>query len=181
MQPTRINCRYKAYGPYITLTPADIDTLYQQLVRQNLDAYLFASGSIDSPEAFNQAINRDDVWLYAAFDKDESPLALAILDTFKGCSAFMHFAFFRGEGVRLARPLGEAFLQMLFTSGFTCLLGCVSTRFRSARRFAQSLGFVTLGTLPGAYPICNRTSRELVFTDGWLGMCTPATFQGGQA
>lgn len=169
-------CRCKATGGINTFRSGDLENLYTALQRQGRDRYIFADGTIRIPADFVSAVmDHEDVWLYAGYDKDEQPLAVALLDTFKGTTAHIHFTFFQGEGTKQCLPLGSTFINLLFKGGLTALFGCTAMPFRHARQYAQALGFQELGVIPGCCPVLNRRTGVTTFHDGWMGLCTPAT------
>lgn len=169
-------CRCKATGGINTFKPGDLETLYMELLRQGRERYIFADGSIRSPADFVSAVmGREDVWLYAGYDAEDNPLAVVLLDTFKGTTAHIHFAFFQGTGTAHSLPIGSTFIDLLFKGGLTALFGCTAMPFRHARQYAQALGFQRLGVVPGCCPVLNRRTGVTTFHDGWMGLCTPQT------
>lgn len=169
-------CRCKVTGGINTFRPGDLETLYITLEQQGRARYIFADGTVNSPAAFVSAImNREDVWLYVGYDRENAPLAVALLDTFKGTTAHIHFAFLRGEGTAHSRVIGSTFLNLLFHGGLTALFGCTPIAFRHSRFYAKALGFRELAVIPGGCPILNQRTGVTTYHDGWLGLCTPQT------
>lgn len=78
----------------------------------------------------------------------ERPAACAWINGNMGGGGCIHFIMAK-EGRGMALDLGRAFLDGAGDAGFLCLAAFIPVPFRSQRAFALSLGFVSMGVLPG--------------------------------
>lgn len=157
--------------------PGELEQLYAHIMAEGLDTYLFSNGTIQSSTAFERAVTHPDVWfyvVYAATAAEHAPLALAVLDCFKGTTAHLHFVFFR-QGRAQRHALATRFLRLLFDSGLTAIFGCTSIRWRHVRAFARDIGFVETIRVPGYHEHLNRQTGEMEYHDSMLALCTPQT------
>ena len=160
-----------------TFDPNDMHILYDAMVAQGLGRFLFYDGSVRSAARFAETALSGAVWTYAGFSRESGePLALALVEPFSGRAAFMHFAFFRGMGHERRHVIGRAILRLLFQdsdNGLSCVCGLTPKIFRHAWRFALELGFVKLGELPGACPVCDAKTGAIRHVPGVLTMYAP--------
>lgn len=153
-----------------TLTDAHLAFLWHRMKEQGLDRYLFHDGRVDSPARFRDTVSAGSVWAYAGFSHATGePLALALLDRFLGRTAYLHFTFFKGEGVSRRLDIGRAFMDLLFANGtLSCLLALTPVRFRHSWNYGLELGFTRLGVIPGACGVLDRKTGDVRYRDGML-------------
>lgn len=170
-----LDCRCAVPG-LDTLTPYRINLLYLRLMQQGLDRYLFFGAGVSLP-SFRDMLRSPQVWAYAGFGRNSGePLALALLDSFEGRTARLHFTFFKGEGMARSPEIGRAFFDFLFAhSGLSCLLCLTPRRYRHSWRYGQALGCVLLGTIPGACALPDRRTGVTRYEDGMLLLYQPPT------
>lgn len=175
MSPVISACRCSATGGINTFQHGDLQHLYAKLHEEGLHQYLFADGTVQSFSIFEQLVTQGNVWCYIAYGTDNKPVAVALLDTFKGKTAHMHFAFFHGYGQSHRYSIAFRFLSALFKGGLTAVFGCTSLRWRNVRTFAREVGFVEVARIPGYHEVLNRRTGEREYHDTMLSVCTPET------
>lgn len=95
--------------------------------------------------------------LYAAYD-DTELLGFARINNLTGRSGLMHFCFFEA-GKDIAPAIADDLHSFLAEGGMKSLLGITPKPYRHAIRFAESVGFVRCGVLPGACKMANHGGR----------------------
>lgn len=170
------SCRACISGVSNTFKPGDLEQVYTQLLQEGLDRYLFADGTIQSFPVFEQTVTRPDVWFYSGYDtpSGNNPLAVVLLNQFKGKTAYMHFAFFEA-GLSHRHAIAARFMQLVFAGGLTAVFGATSIRWRNVRTFAREVGFVDMARVPGYFTYMNRRTGTLEYHDSMLSLCTPQT------
>ena len=157
--------------PTCNLLPAaHLADLYTALKIERLDRFLFHDTADLSFDRFRKIVRSRDIWCYAGWSRETgTPLALALLDGFRGRTAYLHFTFFRGEGFERRIEIGRAFMDFIFKDGsnLACLLALTPVKFRHSWRYGLDLGFERLGVIPGACTLTNRDGTSKC-VDGML-------------
>lgn len=149
-----------------SFTEFDLAFIWLRLRQQGLDNWLFPSGDTNSFAKFKECVLHPSIWCYAGFShKTGEPCALAILDGFRGKTAYLHYTFFRNEeAIKDKEKYAQAFFDLLFENKtMDALLFATPKPFRHSNSFARSLGAVPLGHIPSLIGIKDWNTGELSY------------------
>lgn len=149
--------------------PWSLGHIYDQMQEEGLLNVFFYDGVPQRAWFAGLNFGMTDM-LFAAYDNKDL-LGFARINNITGLSGLMHFCFFEA-GKDIAPAIADDLHNILAEGGMRSLLGITPKPYRHAIKFAESVGFVRVGVLPGACKMVNHGGK---YVDGVITVKTLTT------
>lgn len=136
--------------------PWSLGHIYDRMLKEGLLDVFFYDGR--PQRAWFEGLNFGMTDIVSAAYDGETLLGFARINNITARSGMMHFCYF-DAGKDIAPAIAEDLFDDLVRGGFKSLMGLTPKPYRHAIRFAESVGFVRCGVLPGACKLANHGGR----------------------
>jgi hypothetical protein len=127
-----------------------ITHVYERLVSQKLNRWLFLSGEVTNEDEFKQLVRSKNALFYFVIDTEEQALAGVFwLNGRTSINCGLHMAVFKEYWGRSVQ-IGKECLEWVFNaiSGLESLLSFIPDTNRSAKQYALKTGWIAVGSVP---------------------------------